>query len=49
MVSIVRAFLAIMPERHDVQRRFLPLSERAAAETWLMEHHAIAEANVMRN
>lgn len=47
MVSIVRAFLAIMPERHDVQRRFLPMSERASAQAWLVEHHAVVEANVI--
>jgi hypothetical protein len=45
MVSILRAFLTIMPERHDVHRRFLHVTERAAAEAWLMDHQGVAEAN----
>jgi hypothetical protein len=47
MISIVRAFLAIMPERHDVQRRFLHISERATAEAWLVGHETMAEVNAL--
>ena len=37
MVSIVRTFLAFIPERNTVQRQSFHVSEREKAETWLLD------------
>jgi hypothetical protein len=37
MLSMVRAFIGLISERKHTNRRFLPITEREQAETWLLE------------
>jgi hypothetical protein len=45
MISIVKAFLSLMPERYQVQRRFFHVNERAEAEKWLLQQSELTQAS----
>lgn len=36
-LPIARSFTRLLPERHQIQRRFFHVNERAQAEAWLVE------------